>query len=397
MQQETVQKKAEIEYSHPFYHKMVDGFLSADELAKAKEVYASTSLFVKHSDLFRFYQSKELRNKEEYAWFLDRVKNEILKTAEKLGKDIISPEMDLFASFYSESHFLLPHDDCLDERIFAFSFYLGTMEDIENEESNGALALYEGDGLTFSKRVPVVENRLVIFEVSEKSFHEVEKCFGRREALTGWMRSKNYAPQSTILPYRENRYFFLDPMRSFSLQEEHIQTDCIEWNMDKNYSELITTLEGMKWKPRLNLLSCRVFEPEEAADEEYTLAPFSIIGVLGQLVDSIVLKVEKNGYFLLNDPFNCESDVLVVISLFNDQIVVVGEKDSEEADTEEKEDVPLHIINRSPEETTVTCMVYPKANRKIFIPPSKGTGYVIAYRINLAACEDNSSVENGEE
>lgn len=383
-----IRGEAEKEYVHPFYHMMIDGFLLPKELSTIADLYDSTPQHFKVSDLFRFYQSEELRNKKEYFWFLEKVKTKMLEISEKLGKDIVSPEMDLFTSCYFEDHFLLPHDDCLDERVFAFSFYLETMEEVENEERNGALALYEEDGLTLSKRIPVVGNRLVIFEVSGKSFHEVEKCLGQRRALTGWMRSKGYSPQSNILPYRENRYLFMDLSIAIFLEKRLIQSEKIEVFVKEDYDGLLQALNSIKWKPRLNLLSCKVFEPEESKQDEYTFLPFTMPLVYGRLVDTLVLKIEKDGYLLLNDPFNCESDILVVVSLFNGTVIITRKsKESKDPSAirieEEEEDVPLDTITKKQRDNRITGIVYPQPNRKMLILPTKETGYVIAYRINF--------------
>ncbi|KAF7690735.1 Prolyl 3,4-dihydroxylase OGFOD1 [Cucumispora dikerogammari] len=214
----------------PFPHKIIDNFLSLEEHTKALNIFNRLEFYEKQTDLFHFLQSNELNKNENLKFFLDKIEKtfnlysfrgeEFIRYDQAQGNGINigldennhiyrennekSPPcfyiknqknnekpnkketfLTLFASYYSKNNYLLPHDDMTETRIQAFTYYL---EDC----SDAKLVLFEKDGLTVHKKVDVIKNRLVIFEVSPFSFHEVETCqFGDRKAFTGWINFKN--------------------------------------------------------------------------------------------------------------------------------------------------------------------------------------------------------------
>lgn len=164
----------------PFYYEVLDNFLPIKELEDIKKMYSTLEFKEIHTDLYNFLQSNELNFDERLTDF--KKKLDSLFKPKIQEKD---PFYTIFASYYRKNDFLLCHDDMVDERLFAFTFYL---EDFES----GKLVLYENDCEKIHKSVDVKENRLVIFEVGEKSFHEVAFCQNDgRKAITGWINSKD--------------------------------------------------------------------------------------------------------------------------------------------------------------------------------------------------------------
>ena len=92
-------------------------------------------------------------------------------------------------TLYESGDYLLCHDDELEGRKIAYVFYLS-----ENfkEGDSGNFTLFDSKmGKPFravKKYVPLF-NRLLIFEVSRKSFHEVEENLSdkKRYAIGGWL------------------------------------------------------------------------------------------------------------------------------------------------------------------------------------------------------------------
>lgn len=99
---------------------------------------------------------------------------------------------DMRAFGYGPGQYLLPHTDHQESvgRALAYVFYLHTSPDLEG----GELALFHcefsGDEVvatTLAKLIEPKMNRLVLFEVSPRSLHEVrEVTAGLRLSLAGW-------------------------------------------------------------------------------------------------------------------------------------------------------------------------------------------------------------------
>lgn len=346
--------------SELFYHRVVDNFLPAELFSQVVKTYQGTAFYHKQSDLFDFYQSNELRDAEEYRDFLRAVREEMHTDLRAIEAQTSEEELDLFASCYLPGNYLLPHDDCLEGRVLAFSFYLNSGEG--GSAAGGRLVLYGEDGATPRKEITPVANRLVIFEVSSRSFHEVEKSRFTREALTGWLRSSGQRPQSAEMPYEPNRYwiFSKEEMASLVLPERLVAIPLypeLEWAR--------AILDGLEWVPRLNRVYCRALEPAAQVGElGWTEIPLNLIPVDGVPVDTLVVKLEPGGYVLLNDRFNCESSFLVVVSLFGGTICLVDS------------------AGMPREEITAEGVYGTGANVSLYVPPSDHTGYIVAYRMN---------------
>ncbi|KAI5189760.1 prolyl 3-hydroxylase /prolyl 3,4-dihydroxylase [Nematocida sp. AWRm77] len=349
----------------PFYHRVVDNFLPKDLFDTVVKTYKETPFFRKTSDLFDFYQSNELKDVEEHGEFLKAVRREMGTDLGILGKETKNEQMDLFASCYFPKNYLLPHDDCLDGRVLAFSFYLNGEEGGEGEETKGGrLILYAEDGVTPCKKIAPIPNRLVIFEVSSVSYHEVEECFFTREALTGWLRSEGYALQSMHLPYERNKYWFFSKEEIISLDFTESLAS-IPLYKEEDLAKIRSVLGTLEWVPRLNRLYCNAEEPASNVGElGCTELPLELIPVDGMPVDSIVIKLEKKGYVLLNDLFNTRSSFLVVLSLFPGTIYLIDEAGAPKATITEEGMYGLG------------------ANVSIYVPPTEQAGYIIAYRMD---------------
>lgn len=90
---------------------------------------------------------------------------------------------DLRAYAYRAGHYLLPHTDHQDglERRLAYAYYVPSPE----PPVGGELELF--DGYAHAKYIAPRANRLVVFDVSEISLHQVcEVLEGLRLSLAGW-------------------------------------------------------------------------------------------------------------------------------------------------------------------------------------------------------------------
>jgi Rps23 Pro-64 3,4-dihydroxylase Tpa1-like proline 4-hydroxylase len=97
------------------------------------------------------------------------------------GKTVMRADMRAYA--YRAGHYLLPHNDHQEGvgRVFAYAYYLPTPE----PPIDGALELF--DGYTSALLIEPRPNRIVFFEVSDRSLHQVREVLGGlRASLAGW-------------------------------------------------------------------------------------------------------------------------------------------------------------------------------------------------------------------
>lgn len=163
----------------PFPHVIIDDFLDDDFFVELCAALEEVPVERKEADLFQFDQSDDLSNSDNSVLqaFQEKIKGLDLSV---FGVD--SSQIDCFAAFYYDTDYLLPHDDRLDTRKVAYTFYLAPPEE------GGELALLETKQPHKQHRVAMLPNRLVLFKVSEKSWHEVEEVRGElpRISLSGW-------------------------------------------------------------------------------------------------------------------------------------------------------------------------------------------------------------------
>ncbi|KAM0679668.1 Prolyl 3-hydroxylase ogfod1 [Glugoides intestinalis] len=173
----------------PFYFEVIDNFLPEDEVHEIVNLHSALDYKRLECDLYKFMQSSELAEEENFGFFRRRLDNIFgEKTANDADVGILNEATyyTFFASNYLKGDFLLCHDDMIDERLYAFTFYI---EDF----SSGSLIIYENDCQTVHNEIAIKANRLVIFKVSEKSFHEVSLCReDGRKAISGWLNRKGH-------------------------------------------------------------------------------------------------------------------------------------------------------------------------------------------------------------
>lgn len=201
--------------SFPFNHIVIDSFLDEKEFEKIQKIYEKLQFVEKKTDLYHFFQTNELNQNLELKFFTDKIaqiihqiessEDESSLSDEKSQESTVSASssnsksensdenteenseeivetfwFNTFASFYTSGNYLLCHDDLLDKRKYAFSYYL-------EDYPTGELVLFDEKAEKEISRLSVRKNRIVIFEVSEKSYHEVAICLSEgRKAFTGW-------------------------------------------------------------------------------------------------------------------------------------------------------------------------------------------------------------------
>jgi len=82
-------------------------------------IYDHLKFLEKESDLFHFFQTDELAEEAKVAFF----RKELSKQFEKITP-LKDTSYSLFASYYFKGNHLLCHDDVVEDRKYAFSYYL---------------------------------------------------------------------------------------------------------------------------------------------------------------------------------------------------------------------------------------------------------------------------------
>lgn len=173
-------------YKHLFIENFLDSRVAMRILAALKKEKFER----KESDLFSFSQTGNLKyaKNRDLKIFYEFMSSEGLgKWIERIsGIKLKIGKIDMFGSLYESCDYLLCHDDLIGERRIAFIYYLSDFADVEG----GALIMYDcvdGDVGEEVKRISPAFNSILMFEVSEKSFHSVEEVIkGERWAIGGW-------------------------------------------------------------------------------------------------------------------------------------------------------------------------------------------------------------------
>jgi Rps23 Pro-64 3,4-dihydroxylase Tpa1-like proline 4-hydroxylase len=180
--------------AEPFPHLVFDGVVADDDLAALLEILEDEPVDRYEGDLFAFEASAPVPATEAMAQLRDSFASVLAPPLARItGKAVRRADMRAYA--YRVGHYLLPHADHQDGlgRALAFAYYLPSPEPPEG----GELELFRcqlEDGALIStvpdRRIEPRGNRLVIFDVSDVSLHQVcEVLSGLRISLAGWFYS----------------------------------------------------------------------------------------------------------------------------------------------------------------------------------------------------------------
>ncbi len=179
--------------AQPFPHVVIENFMAGNDSKQLLSALKSEKFSRKDTDLFSFGQTGNLF----YS------KNQVVKAAVKMfssqhfssiisaisGIKLRAGAVDVSGAIYEKADYLLCHDDRLEGRKIAFILYLS---ESFTQADGGALVFLSSKGNHPDKKLiayPPLENSLVIFEVSRKSWHEVEEVLSdkKRYTIGGWL------------------------------------------------------------------------------------------------------------------------------------------------------------------------------------------------------------------
>lgn len=176
--------------THPFQHAILPHFLNDEALHALLKTLQQEEFLEKNSDLFTFFQTNDLTTSENSMLkqthaFLEGPMRDWLKHA-----GITTTHADMHATLYEDTHYLLPHDDRLENRKIAYLLYLSSL----GKDEGGQLCLYNSKDsrpTTIAKKILPQANTLILFQVSAVSFHEVKEVLGKNQRITlgGWFHA----------------------------------------------------------------------------------------------------------------------------------------------------------------------------------------------------------------
>lgn len=181
----------------PYEHLSIPHFFKEEVAIKIQEALMSVEYEEFDTDLYHFFKSKDFKHISKLPQILQDLhafifSKECIEFFEKLTHSQINYQKngDLHSILLQHTHYLLCHDDQVDERSIAFIINLSLNF---TQDDGGILELFGHDNdknPTECKRSIIPEfNQLSVFKVSEVSFHqisEVEAEDKNRLSISGW-------------------------------------------------------------------------------------------------------------------------------------------------------------------------------------------------------------------
>lgn len=168
----------------PFPHVVIDDFVPAENLEALVAILEEEPVETYRGDIFHFDATAPQPKTEAFrALANDFGRSYAPLFARITGKPMRRADMRAYA--YRPGHYLLPHTDHQTGvgRVIAYAYYLPSPEPPED----GALELFESDFTTSARVIPPLANRIVLFDVSDVSLHQVREVLsGLRASLAGW-------------------------------------------------------------------------------------------------------------------------------------------------------------------------------------------------------------------
>ncbi len=177
--------------AQPFPHLVFDDFVAVTELPRLLEILEDEPVERYDNEIYAFDASAP-EPVTEAVWSLrDELAAVLAPVLSRITDKPVS-RVDLRAYAYRVGHYLLPHTDHQDglDRALAYAYYLPSPEPPRGGELELFRCEQEHGELTATDSAQLIEpraNRLVVFDVSDVSLHQVrEVLHGLRISLADW-------------------------------------------------------------------------------------------------------------------------------------------------------------------------------------------------------------------
>ena len=113
-------------FTKPFVHYHIPNFLPQQQYDKLVDVYQHLQFKNKETDLFHFFQTDELADYPKMQFFKKELQTQFDKLPPMCDGTVKPADTfySIFASYYFKGNYLLCHDDVIEDRKYAFSYYL---------------------------------------------------------------------------------------------------------------------------------------------------------------------------------------------------------------------------------------------------------------------------------
>lgn len=177
--------------ARPFAHLIVDDFVAEARLPELFAILEEEAVERNEADLYAFDATAREPQTAELRALRDAFAAALAPRLSRITAHDVR-RADLRAYAYRPGHYLLPHTDHQEglERVLAYAYYLPSPEPPDGGELELFACEVAGGELVATTSAKVIApraNRLVIFEVSDVSLHQVREVLaGLRLSLAGW-------------------------------------------------------------------------------------------------------------------------------------------------------------------------------------------------------------------
>lgn len=178
-------------HARPFPHLVFDDLVAREELTELFAVLDEEAVEAYEGDILRFEASSPEPATGEFRALRDAFAAALApRLARITGKTVTRVDMRAYA--YRPGHYLLPHSDHQEglARQLAYAYYVPSPEPPRGGELELFACKVESAEIVATESALVIEpraNRLVVFDVSEVSLHQVREVLGgMRISLAGW-------------------------------------------------------------------------------------------------------------------------------------------------------------------------------------------------------------------
>ncbi|HEY5923465.1 MAG TPA: 2OG-Fe(II) oxygenase [Kofleriaceae bacterium] len=189
--------------AEPFPHLIIDDFVAADQLDALLAILEDEGVERYEGDIFRFEASAPEPTTDALTELRDGFAAVLAPTFARItGKPVTRVDMRAFA--YRPGHYLLPHSDHREglTRALAYAYYLPSPDPPRGGELELFACRVEHGEIVATDSARMIEpraNRLVLFDVSDISLHQVREVLGGlRISLAGWFYASE--PQGEQVP-----------------------------------------------------------------------------------------------------------------------------------------------------------------------------------------------------
>ncbi|VDN84791.1 unnamed protein product [Brugia pahangi] len=276
-------------------------YLTDEYTTEFRKTLSGDSSFSKpfpHFCLPDFLTSKEFITdlRSELGTVQDLFKTDVLNWLRNVSGVDLNNEVAITSSNYAYTDLLLPHDDQCEGRKFAFTLYLTSDW---KETDGGQLLLYDCDDnnnpISVAQIMNPTENMLVMFEVSQRSWHMVTEVLSHkgRLSLHGWFHHTACNVSDKVKSVSEGK---LKPHMNITYEEvlEWINPEYID---PSQQSKIQSIFEENSEISLFNFIRENKFE---LALHELNTACFEHIGPLNKRYFIFTMAIGNNKFLLFN-------------------------------------------------------------------------------------------------